>query len=87
MKNILPEEIIKRNKVGFKVPVKEWFRGDLYGWVTDLLTGEDALTSRYYKPHIVKKILSEHKEGKKNHEKTLWTMATLEIFQKNIHLP
>ena len=73
---------LAENKIGFKVPVKEWFRNDLHDWVTDLLIGEESITSEYYDLEMVKRLLSEHKEEKKNHEKALWTMSTLEIFHR-----
>ncbi|TIT98137.1 MAG: asparagine synthetase B, partial [Mesorhizobium sp.] len=35
MANMLPEEILNRRKVGFKVPVAEWFRGSMTNYVDD----------------------------------------------------
>ena len=33
MMRILPREILERQKVGFRVPVNEWFRGSMKDWL------------------------------------------------------
>jgi asparagine synthase (glutamine-hydrolysing) len=44
MKNILPEQILKRPKMGFPVPVGAWFRGAYRGIVDEYVLGERALS-------------------------------------------
>ena len=82
MKEILPKSILKRPKVGFKVPVNEWFKGPLYEWLHDLLLSDESINNKYCKKTKLEKILIDHKSGKRNNEKILWTMASLEIFNK-----
>src|SRR4029078_6243328 len=37
-KKLLPQRILKRPKVGFRVPVNEWFRGSMRGFLMDHLS-------------------------------------------------
>ncbi len=46
MKNLLPYEIINRSKVGFRVPVNEWFRGSMKDYLYDHLTGQSSRTNQ-----------------------------------------
>ena len=38
----LPREIVERRKVGFSVPLEQWFRGDLIGYARRLLLSDEA---------------------------------------------
>ncbi len=82
MKRLLPGEILKRPKVGFRVPVNEWFRGPMRGYIYDHLTGTDSRTRHYYRESELGRILGEHVSGRQNHEKLLWTLLNLEIWHR-----
>ena len=76
MKRILPAEILERPKVGFRVPVNEWFRGKMRGYLSENLLGSDSRTRDYYRAGSVKTLVEEHVSGRQNHEKVLWTSRT-----------
>jgi asparagine synthase (glutamine-hydrolysing) len=78
--NRLPLGVLDRRKIGFKVPVDEWFRGPLKSLIQDTLCSSSAVTRPLYKQGHIGKIVDEHEKGKRNHEKLLWAMLTLEIF-------
>jgi len=86
MADVLPKEILGRPKVGFRVPVNEWFRGPMRGFVHDHVMGPASLTRELFNGHEVEKVLSEHESGRQNHEKLIWTLVNLELFQKRFHL-
>ena len=86
MKQLLPERILHRPKVGFRVPVNEWFRGPMKEYLFDHLTGSDSVSRVYYHPKQLNKILAEHVQGRQNHEKLLWTMLTLEIWHRRYNI-
>ena len=82
MKRLLPARILDRPKVGFRVPVNEWFRTDLADYLRGHLTGAHSVTRDYYHPKILQRYLDEHLAGRQNHEKLLWTMLNLEIWHR-----
>ena len=82
MKRLLPESILNRPKVGFRVPVNLWFQGPMKEYLYEHLTGADSLTAHYYHPAELNKLLEEHFTGRKNHEKLLWTLLNLEVWQR-----
>lgn len=78
----LPENIVDRKKVGFKVPLDTWFRGSLKDYVHDLLSGPDSFVSGYFNRKVVTTLLSDHTEGRRNEELRLWTLMGLEIWYR-----
>ena len=81
-RNLIPTQIMERPKVGFRVPVNEWFRHRLRGPLEDTLLGADSRTRDYYRPGLVQQLLKEHVRGRQNHEKLLWTLWNLEIWHR-----
>lgn len=86
MEKVLPAPILNRPKVGFRVPVNEWFRGKMRSYVRDLLTGPDSLTRDYYHAVELDRILDDHACGRQNYEKLIWTLVALELFQREYRL-
>ncbi len=82
MLRLLPAPILERPKVGFRVPVNEWFRTSMKDYLKDHLLGSDSRTHGYYQPQMLRRYLDEHIAGRQNHEKLLWSMLNLEIWHK-----
>jgi asparagine synthase (glutamine-hydrolysing) len=86
MQRMLPAHILERPKVGFRVPVNEWFRTSLRDYLAEQLTGADSRTRHYYQPEKLQRLLREHAGGRHNHEKLLWTLLTLEVWHREYGL-
>ena len=82
MKRLLPASILERPKVGFRVPVNEWFRGPMREYLYDHLVSSDSKTRIYYKQEALNQVLDQHTRGRQNHEKLLWTLLNLEIWHR-----
>jgi asparagine synthase (glutamine-hydrolysing) len=82
MKRLLPVATLERPKVGFRVPVNEWFRGPMRGYLYDHLLSEESMTRGYYHHDVLERTLKEHVEGRHNHEKLLWSLLNLEIWHR-----
>ena len=81
-KQLIPTHILKRPKVGFRVPVNQWFRGEMRDFLIDHLQSATSLTRAYYDPHVLDRALADHLNGRQNHEKLLWTLLNLEIWHR-----
>jgi asparagine synthase (glutamine-hydrolysing) len=81
-KELIPKRIRKRPKVGFRVPVNEWFRGPMRGFLLDHMAGSSSLTRPYYNATVLDRLMDEHLKGKQNHEKLLWMLLNLEIWHR-----
>ncbi len=86
MKRMLPADILERPKVGFRVPVNEWFRGPMKSFLYDHLTGPGSRTAVYFNSPALDKILSDHVNGRQNHEKLLWCLLNLEIWHREYNI-
>ncbi len=86
MRRVLPAAILERPKVGFRVPVNEWFRGRMRGFLTEHLTGAGSRTRGYYRPEVLQRYLDEHTSGRQNHEKLLWCLLNLELWHREYGL-
>lgn len=78
--DLLPEDIVKRPKKGFGVPLDRWFREDLKAYVADTLGSSDARVKEHLSAAAVDRILHEHETRLRNHGHALWTLLTLEVF-------
>ncbi len=81
-KQLLPERILTRPKVGFRVPVNRWFRGEMREYLLDHLQGGSSITRAYFDPQALDRVLAEHLDGRQNHEKLLWALLNLEIWHR-----
>lgn len=86
MRRVLPAAILERPKIGFRVPVNEWFRGSMRGYLIEHLLGPDSRTREYYRPQALRGYVEEHAAGRQNHEKLLWSLLTLEIWHRELGL-
>ena len=82
MLRLLPAQILERPKVGFRVPVNEWFRTTMKEYLRDHLLGGESRTYGYYQPQMLRRYLDEHIAGRQNHEKLLWSMLNLELWHR-----
>jgi len=86
-KKVIPAAILKRPKVGFRVPVNAWFRDQMRDFLVDHLQGAQSLTRPYFDPKALDGVLAEHLEGRQNHEKLLWSLLNLEIWHRQYAQP
>ncbi len=82
-RHLLPERILTRPKVGFRVPVNKWFRGPMRDFLTNHLQGSASMTRPYYDPKVLDGILADHFSGRQNSEKLLWSLLNLEIWHRH----
>ena len=72
--NELPSDILKRPKKGFGMPIGAWLRGPLEEWARAMLSPERLAPLGVFQPQAGWTFLDEHKAGKKDHRKVLWSL-------------
>jgi asparagine synthase (glutamine-hydrolysing) len=82
MARVLPRSILERPKVGFRVPVNEWFRGPMKDYLLEHLRSDTSRTRAWYRPDALRRVIDDHLDGRQNHEKLLWAMLNLEIWHR-----
>ena len=86
MDKILPPEIVRRKKVGFRVPVGEWFKREYRDFVQEMLVSETSRLARMIGGSKLPRLVTEHLNGRQNHERVLWSLTNLEIFLRTFNI-
>ena len=83
----LPDGIVDRPKMGFAVPIGEWFRSD-YGGMKTLLLDHLQSTNPFgpieLNKKAVQRFIDEHMSSKSDHSHRLFTLLTLSIWAKSL---
>jgi asparagine synthase (glutamine-hydrolysing) len=82
LRNLVPQEILKRRKMGFPVPVGRWLRGQFWPIVEEFVLGPRTLERKLFQPAALRRLAEEHRGGKRGHGDRLWLLANLEIWQR-----
>ena len=80
--DLLPPEIQTRSKMGFGVPIEDWFRGELRPLIDDVLLSDRSLGRGIFDPDAISQLVSEHHTGRWNHAYRLWTLLMLELWHR-----
>jgi asparagine synthase (glutamine-hydrolysing) len=81
MVGILPDEILYRSKMGFPVPVGNWFRHQFKHIVDEYVLSERSLSRGIFKADFVRQIVAKHNAGE-NHDERIWQLVNFEIWQR-----
>lgn len=80
--DLLPAETLRRGKMGFGVPIGEWFRRELRDPIRTALLASDSICSRVFRRDWLHLLLEEHLSGARNHEHPLWLLLMLDRWQR-----
>ena len=72
-KKVIPNEAYKKKKLGFPVPIRDWIKeDDVYKELKRELNSKVA--KKFFNTEILLKMLDEHKNGKKDNYRKVWTV-------------
>ena len=74
LNNYLPNNLIKKRKKGFSVPISKWLRGPLNEWCNDLLSEELIKKQGFLDFKEIEKIRIKHMSGEKDLSSKLWAI-------------
>ncbi len=86
MEPYLPHDVLYRQKMGFSVPLAEWFRGPLKQRVRDSLLGETMHNSGIFNMNYVKQIVNQHQSGVRDFSASIWTLLMFDAFQRQVRI-
>jgi asparagine synthase (glutamine-hydrolysing) len=78
----LPRDLVDRRKQGFGVPIGDWFRHELRGWLTDVLLDGRTRERGYFRDGAVGALVDEHLSGRQAHTTRLWNLLMLELWHR-----
>jgi asparagine synthase (glutamine-hydrolysing) len=79
LKKKLPTHLMKKNKMGFGIPIDEWLRTFLKERVDFLLSDENLKKNQFLSNSLIKGLWNDHKNYKGNYGLKLWNII---IFQQ-----
>jgi asparagine synthase (glutamine-hydrolysing) len=82
IRDLVPNEILHREKQGFGVPISEWINVQLKDRITSDLSDRRFLERGYFDAKYVRILLSEHSRGRRDHSHALWMLWMLELWHR-----
>jgi len=86
-RGLVPDEIIKRKKWGFRTPLREWFQGPMRDFLIDHISAQGGLCQEYADANEVRRLVDLHVAGKLDASETLWTILSAEVWYQNVYRP
>lgn len=78
--NRIPEEIRKRRKKGFGIPIAQWLCGELKGLMVELLSEKRLKRQGIFHPPVVKRLVSDHLARRVDNRKKLWNLLIFQLW-------
>lgn len=93
-KDMLPQEIVEREKLGFPVPYAKWFRYEMREMVRDILLSQSARESGLFRVSEIERLLKEvlpaagsgGTDAWNPHAKKIWSLFVFELWRKAFHV-
>jgi asparagine synthase (glutamine-hydrolysing) len=78
----ISKDILYRPKMGFAVPLANWFRGPLRERVREAVLGPTLEATGYFNKKYLQQLVDHHQSGRRDYSAPLWTLLMYEAFQR-----
>jgi asparagine synthase (glutamine-hydrolysing) len=78
----VPTNLFERPKMGFGIPIDQWFRQDLKNLLMDYLSPARLKKEGLFDEAFVEKKIKEHLSGQANHQYRLWSLLMWEMWRE-----
>ena len=78
----LPPSIQSRPKMGFGIPLHQWFRGPLKDYAFEHILSPRALARGYFSEAGLRKLWDDHQAGRRENGYRLWALLMLELWHR-----
>jgi asparagine synthase (glutamine-hydrolysing) len=76
----LPEDVLYRPKMGFSVPLAQWFRGPLRDKLRNAVLGPVMTDCGWFDVEFLRGLVDRHQAGINDHSAGLWSLLMFESF-------
>jgi asparagine synthase (glutamine-hydrolysing) len=76
----LPDSVLYRPKMGFGVPIADWFRGSLKDLPGEILLDPRSLERGFFREEAVRGLIDAHRDGTADNASKLWALLQLELW-------
>lgn len=83
VKIFLPDNILYRKKMGFSIPLADWFRDDIKTFTQEKIFAKNSGVSSYFDIQALEKLWNEHQQHIRDHSTLLWTFLMFELWWQN----
>ncbi len=84
MESYLPADVLYRPKMGFSVPLAQWFRGPLKQRINDAVLGPRLASTGIFNPRYLRHLVDGHLAGTHDYSSPIWTLLMFEAFLRNV---
>jgi asparagine synthase (glutamine-hydrolysing) len=84
LRKYLPADILYRPKMGFSVPLAQWFRGPLRESVREAVLGPVLADTGWFNARQLRSLIDDHQSGRWDHSAPLWTLVMFDAFLRNV---
>ena len=74
----VPEDILRRPKQGFAIPLAGWLKEELRPWMEDVLFSPTCRERGYFRPGAIRSMVDHHLSGRRDYSQQLWALLVLE---------
>ena len=78
----IPRKLIDRPKMGFRVPLADWLRGPLRGWVEDLLSPQSVTDGGIFALEPLHRLWRDHQEGVRDCSNEMWSILMFQAWAR-----
>ena len=77
MEGLLPQKIIYRKKMGFTVPTRRWFAGELLEPAKDIILGGKLMNTGWFQKKYLENMFERHSRGKEDYSRRIFSLLVL----------
>ena len=82
MNRYIPDTITNGIKQGFSAPDSSWFKGESIEYVKNIVFNQRSSIYDFFDYDSVKKLVTEHIEGKQNRRLLIWSLLSFEWWMR-----
>ncbi len=82
VEDLLPRDIVYRQKMGFPTPWAYWLSGPQLDDLERMLLEPRTLDRGLFKPDSLKRLFAEHRSGRRDHGNRIWRLLNLETWMR-----